>query len=132
MIIVLILFLNFCGLHAQISPNISLGSSFTAGSDASLRSLSGDFAFGFYPLQNGLYLVGIWFDRIPEKTLVWSANRDSPAEQGSTIQLTNAGELVFTYANGSTLQIYSGAAASLGIMQNNGNFILRDNSSRIL
>ena len=91
MIIVLILFLNFCGLHAQISSNISLGSSFTAGSNASLRSFSGDFAFGFYPLQNGLYLVGIWFDRIPEKTLVWSANRNHPAEKGSSIQLTNAG-----------------------------------------
>ena len=63
---VLILFLNICGLHAQISPNISLGSSSDAGSNASLRSLSGDFAFGFYALQSSLYLVGVWFDRIPE------------------------------------------------------------------
>nr|XP_023926706.1 G-type lectin S-receptor-like serine/threonine-protein kinase LECRK3 [Quercus suber] len=132
MIIVLILFLNFCGLHAQISPNISLGSSFTAGSNASLRSLSGDFAFGFYPLQNGLYLVGIWFDRIPEKTLVWSANRNHPAEKGSSIQLTSAGALVLTYGNGSTLQIYNEAVASLGTMGNDGNFVLRENSSRVL
>ncbi|KAM3707317.1 hypothetical protein ACJW31_02G015600 [Castanea mollissima] len=129
---VLILLLNFCGLHAQISPNISLGSSITAGSNASLRSLSGDFAFGFYALQSSLYLVGVWFDRIPEKTLVWSANRDHPVEPGSSIQLTSAGELVLTYVNGSNLQIYSGAAASLGTMENNGNFVLRDNSSRIL
>ncbi|KAM3755137.1 hypothetical protein ACB098_02G017600 [Castanea mollissima] len=129
---VLILFLNFCGLHAQISPNISLGSSITAGSNASLRSLSGDFAFGFYALQSSLYLVGVWFDRIPEKTLVWSANRDHPVEPGSSIQLTSAGELVLAYVNGSNLQIYSGAAASVGTMENNGNFVLRDNSSRIL
>ena len=129
---VLILFLNICGLHAQISPNISLGSSITAGSNASLRSLSGDFAFGFYALQSSLYLVGVWFDRIPEKTLVWSANRDHPVEPGSSIQLTNAGELVLAYVNGSNLQIYGGAAASLGTMENDGNFVLRDNSSRIL
>ncbi|KAM3755128.1 hypothetical protein ACB098_02G016800 [Castanea mollissima] len=129
---VLILLLNFCGLHAQISPNISLGSSITAGSNASLRSLSGDFAFGFYALQSSLYLVGVWFDRIPEKTLVWSANRDHPVEPGSSIQLTSAGELVLAYVNGSNLQIYSGAAASVGTMENNGNFVLRDNSSRIL
>ena len=129
---VLILFSNFYGLHGQMSPTINIGSSITAVSNDSLLSLSGEFAFGFYALRNGLYLVGVWFDRIPEKTLVWSANRDSPAEQGSTIQLTNAGELVFTYANGSTLQIYSGAAASLGTMQNDGNFVLRDYSSRIL
>ncbi|KAF3949965.1 hypothetical protein CMV_024225 [Castanea mollissima] len=113
---VLILFSNFYGLHGQISPNMSIG----------------DFAFGFYALQNGLYLVGVWFDRIPEKTLVWSANRDSPAEQGSSIQLTNAGALVLTYVNGTALQIYNEAAASLGTMENDGNFVLRDNSSRIL
>ena len=132
MIIVLILFLNFYGLHAQISPNISLGSSFTAGSNASLRSFSGDFAFGFYPLQNGLYLVGIWFDRIPEKTLVWSANHNHPAEKGSSIQLTNAGALVLTYGNGSTLQIYNEAVASLGTMEDDGNFVLKESSSRVL
>ncbi|KAK4587264.1 hypothetical protein RGQ29_024113, partial [Quercus rubra] len=109
-----------------------LGSSFTAGSNASLRSFSGDFAFGFYPLQNGLYLVGIWFDRIPEKTLVWSANRNHPAEKGSSIQLTNAGALVLTYGNGSTLQIYNEAVASLGTMEDDGNFVLKESSSGVL
>ena len=128
----LILFSNFYGLHGQISPNMIIGSSITAGSNDSLLSLNGDFAFGFYVLQNGLYLVGVWFDRIPEKTLVWSASRDSPAEQGSSIQLTNAGALVLTYVNGTGLQIYDEAAASLGTMENDGNFVLRDNSSRIL
>ena len=125
----LILFSNFYG---QISPNMIIGSSITAGSNDSLLSLNGDFAFGFYALQNGLYLVGVWFDRIPEKTLVWSASRDSPAEQGSSIQLTNAGALVLTYVNGTGLQIYNEAAASLGTMENDGNFVLRDSSSRIL
>ncbi|KAF3953152.1 hypothetical protein CMV_021373 [Castanea mollissima] len=128
---VLILFSNFYGLHGQISPNMSIGSSITAGSN-SLLSISGDFAFGFYALQSGLYLVGVWFDKIPEKTLVWSANRDSPAEQGSSIQLTNAGALVLTYVNGTALQIYNEAAASLGTMENDGNFVLRDSSSGIL
>ncbi|GMY27423.1 g-type lectin s-receptor-like serine/threonine-protein kinase lecrk1 [Fagus crenata] len=130
---VLILFSNFCGLHAQISPNISLGnSSIIAGSNATLLSLSGDFAFGFYALQSGLYLVGIWFERIPERTLVWSANRDLPVERGSSIQLTNAGQLVLAYVNGSNENIYSGAAASSGTMENDGNFVLRDKSSKIL
>jgi hypothetical protein len=130
---VLMLFSNFCGLHAQISPNISLGnSSIIAGSNATLLSLSGDFAFGFYALQSGLYLVGIWFERIPERTLVWSANRNLPVERGSSIQLTNAGQLVLAYFNGSNLPIYSGAAASSGTMENDGNFVLRDKSSKIL
>ncbi|KAJ9128834.1 hypothetical protein P3X46_034428 [Hevea brasiliensis] len=128
----LILALNFCGLHAQILPNISLGSSITAGTNDSWRSLSGEFAFGFYPLQNNLYLMGIWFDKIPERTLVWSANRDTPAEAGSTIRLTFAGQLFLTYSNGSVQSVYGGAAASLGFMENNGNFVLKDGNSRVI
>ncbi|RVW66349.1 hypothetical protein CK203_065233 [Vitis vinifera] len=89
----LVLFSSFHGCYAQIPPNISLGSSIVAGSNASWRSLSADFAFGFYPLASGLYLVGIWFDKISERTLVWSANRDNPAERGSTVRLTLPGQL---------------------------------------
>ena len=126
---VLLLFSNFCSLHAQISLNISLGSSIIAGSNISWRSLSGDFEFDFYPLPNGLYLAGIWFDKIPERTLVWSANRDSPAEPKSSIRLTDAGELVIHYVNGTDIFV-SKAAASSGIMQNDGNFVLKDNSAK--
>ena len=126
----LVLFSCFHGFYAQIPPNISLGSSIIAGSNSSWRSLSGDFAFGFYPLTSGLYLVGIWFDKIPARTLVWSANRDRPAEPGSNVRLTLPGQLELRYVNGSTQLIYSGsAAASLGFMQNDGNFVLRDANS---
>ncbi|CAN4091339.1 unnamed protein product [Withania somnifera] len=114
--------------NGQNSPNISMGSTFTAGDNGSLLSSSGDFAFGFYPVSDALFLVGIWFNKIQERTLVWSANRDSPAETGSTISLTNDGQLVLNYANGTVQQIYSGAAR-LGIMQDDGNLVLRDSSS---
>ncbi|EEF45390.1 conserved hypothetical protein [Ricinus communis] len=128
----LILLLNFCSLHAQILPNISLGSGIIAGTNGSWQSLSGEFVFGFYPLENNLYLMGIWLDKIPEKTLVWSANRNSPAETGSIIRLTFAGQLFLTFSNGSVQTVYNDAAASLGFMQNDGNFVLRDGSSRVL
>uniref|UniRef100_A0A5B7C1T6 Receptor-like serine/threonine-protein kinase n=1 Tax=Davidia involucrata TaxID=16924 RepID=A0A5B7C1T6_DAVIN len=118
--------------HAQIPPNISLGSNIIAGSNLSWRSLSGDFAFGFYPVSTGLYLVGIWFDKIQERALVWSPNRDSPAQRGSEIRLTFDGQLRLTYSNGSVQTIYSGAAASLGFMQNDGNFVLRDSNSGVI
>ncbi|KAG5232813.1 G-type lectin S-receptor serine/threonine-protein kinase [Salix suchowensis] len=105
----LLQFLNFHELHAQISPNISLGTSITAGSSDSWRSLSDDFAFGFYSLPNNLYLVGIWFNKIPERTLVWSANRDSPAAAGST-----------------------GEKSSFRVHGNDGNFVLRDDGSGVV
>ncbi|KAK3190033.1 hypothetical protein Dsin_029594 [Dipteronia sinensis] len=96
---VLALLVNLYGLHGQISSNIELGSSITAGSNDSWHSASGDYAFGFYPVSGGLYLAGIWFDKIPAKTLVWTANRDSPAEARSTVQLTDAGHLLLNYFN---------------------------------
>ncbi|KAL3359487.1 hypothetical protein AABB24_016176 [Solanum stoloniferum] len=114
--------------NGQNNPNISIGSTFTAGENVSLLSLSGDFAFGFYPVSDTLFLVGIWFNKIQKTTLVWSANRDNPAEIRSTISLTNDGQLVLNYANGTVQQIYN-ESARLGTMQDDGNLVLRDSSS---
>ncbi|KAJ6434057.1 hypothetical protein OIU84_017715 [Salix udensis] len=108
------------------------GSSITAGSNDSWPSLSNDFAFGFYSLPNNLYLVGIWFNKIPERTLVWSANRDSPAVAGSTVNLTSGGQLTLTHLNGTDQSIYSGGAAVLGTMENDGNFVLTDGISSVV
>ncbi|CAI0466025.1 unnamed protein product [Linum tenue] len=133
--LLLLLCLQFTPSTAQIRPNISLGSGITAGTNDTWRSLNGDFAFGFFPLpttNSSLYLLAIWFDRIPSPTLTWSANRDSPAPAGSTIRLSFAGQLFLTYTNGTILSIYAGEAAALGFMQDNGNFVLRDGSSRVL
>ncbi|KAA8548638.1 hypothetical protein F0562_000322 [Nyssa sinensis] len=117
----------------QITANtIALGSGITAGTNSSWQSPSADFAFGFYRLANGLLLVGIWFDKIPEKTLVWSANRDDPAPVGSAINLTLNGQLVLTYSNGTRYLIYNGTATSSASLQDDGNLVLRDSSSTIL
>lgn len=125
----LFLFLTFHLSNAEIPLNSSL----TAGNNASWLSPSGDFAFGFYRLSNGLYLLGIWFDKIPKKTLVWSSNRDQPADTGSRIELTGGGQLLLTYSNNTLQYIYNWAPpASLGIMENDGNFILRDANSLLI
>lgn len=129
---ILFVFFSFHPSYAQIPSNIPLGTGITAGTNTSWLSLSGDFAFGFYSLSSDLYLLGIWFDKIQEKTLIWSGNRDNPAGPGSTIRLTFNGQLLLTYNNGSVLTVYSGAAASLGFMLNDGNFVLRDSNSRII
>lgn len=129
----LLLLCFILGSSAQTTNNtINLGSSITAGSNSSWRSTSGDFAFGFYLLPRGLFLVGIWFDKIPEKTLVWSANRDDPARNGSTIDLTDNGQLVLTHSNGTKFTIFNGTSTSSALMQDDGNFVLRESSSRVI
>ena len=63
---------------AQICSNITLGSSLTALDNNSFwASLSGDFAFGFQQIGGGGFLLAIWFNKVPEKTIIWSANRNN-------------------------------------------------------
>ncbi|GLT55830.1 hypothetical protein SLA2020_289490 [Shorea laevis] len=76
------------------TSNITLGSYLVASKDSpSWKSPSGDFAFGFYQLQNqDQFLLAIWFDKIPSRTTVWYANGDNPASEGSKVELTRDGK----------------------------------------
>ncbi|KAI4317811.1 hypothetical protein L6164_025649 [Bauhinia variegata] len=130
LVLSLTLFLSFLFSNAQMRPgSIEPGFSIAAGTNLSLHSPSGDFAFGFHKLVTGHFLVGIWFDKIPQKTLVWSANRDDPA---SSINITLSGQFVLHHANGSSFSIYNGTDTDSAFMQDDGNFILRNSTSGII
>ncbi|PPR98361.1 hypothetical protein GOBAR_AA22313 [Gossypium barbadense] len=48
--------------------------------------------------------LGIWYKRMPIKTTVWVANRESPFNGSSTIlKLTKQGILILQIHNGSTI-----------------------------
>ncbi|XP_027913261.1 G-type lectin S-receptor-like serine/threonine-protein kinase LECRK4 [Vigna unguiculata] len=128
--LVMLLFFNV----PSIAISIELGSSIVAGSatNSSWRSSSGEYAFGFYHLVSGRYLVGIWFDKIPEKTLVWSANRDNPVEIGSSINLTRSGQFVLQPLNGDSFPIYEGTNAASAEMNDDGNFVLKNSLSNVI
>ncbi|KAL3516585.1 hypothetical protein ACH5RR_023487 [Cinchona calisaya] len=108
--------------------NISLGWSLTAFDDsASWRSPSGDFAFGFRRLENqNLYLLSIWFDKIPNQTLVWYANGDNPAPQGSRVELTTDGLFSLTDPGGEVIWMPNSSPVGVvyAAMLDTGNFIL--------
>lgn len=121
--------MNFHECLAQTGSAISPGSSITAGSTHSWVSPLGDFAFGFYHLSNDLYLAGIWFDKIPEKILVWSANRDNPAPLDSVVQLNNTGHFEILSPTGSIIPstfTEQKTPASSGQMQDDGNLVLKN------
>ncbi|ERN11618.1 hypothetical protein AMTR_s00022p00193900 [Amborella trichopoda] len=114
---------------AQSNTNITLGATLSSSSatNSYWASPSGDFAFGLYSIGGNQFLVGIWFQKIPERTLVWSANRDQPVESGSTLQLTLDGRLGFTDTKGLQTWIYNKSnRVSSGVMLDTGNFILGD------
>ncbi|KAG8638249.1 G-type lectin S-receptor-like serine/threonine-protein kinase RLK1 [Manihot esculenta] len=118
---------------AQTVGNFPVGSALTAVVGASQwLSPSGDFAFGFKQLENkDFFLLSIWCENIPEKTVVWYANGDNPAPTGSKVELTADHGLVLRNPLGE--QIWSSnitdGLVSQGVMRDTGNFVLQNASS---
>ncbi|KAK4608241.1 hypothetical protein RGQ29_001871 [Quercus rubra] len=123
-LLLLILLLPY-STTAQTSSNQSLGSSLTAQEkDSYWASPSGDFAFGFSQFGKGGYLLAIWFNKLPEKTVVWSANGDNLVPGGSKVELTKDGKFVLNDPAG--LEIWKFNLVSSGVayaaMLDTGNF----------
>ncbi|KAK3439465.1 hypothetical protein EUGRSUZ_C04329 [Eucalyptus grandis] len=113
--------------EAQFSGNLTLGNSSTANDQNSSWSLtSGEFAFSFRRMGAGAYLLAIWFEKIEDKTIVWSANGNSLAPEGSKVQLTADGGLVLTDPRGRELWSsgLTGTGLAYAAMLDMGNFIL--------
>ncbi|XP_051120890.1 G-type lectin S-receptor-like serine/threonine-protein kinase LECRK3 [Andrographis paniculata] len=131
----IVVFFHILITIAQSYTNISLGSSIsTNGPDSPWKSPSGEFAFGFLAVPGaGGYLLSIWFDKLPDKTVVWSANRDSPAPPGSKIQLFDDGRFELSDKRGRRIWaaggIPSGAGVAYAAMLDTGNFVLARNDS---
>lgn len=132
-----------CLLHsfatAQTNKNITLGSFLQAGEPtASQVSPSKHFAFGFQEIEPGNFLLAIWFDQIPEKTITWSANRDHPAPCGSKVELTTDRGLVLTDPSGRHIwksKLPTGNSIgriSYAAMLDTGNLVLVSQASAIL
>ncbi|XP_039835226.1 G-type lectin S-receptor-like serine/threonine-protein kinase At1g11300 [Panicum virgatum] len=111
----------------------------------------GDFALGFFSPSNStpekLYL-GIWYNNIPQFTVVWVANRETPAMSSSAPSLVitnNTSDLVLSDANGRVLWTTntttsassspsprSNTTGSVAVLTNTGNLILRSPGGMVL
>ncbi|KAK4258419.1 hypothetical protein QN277_007873 [Acacia crassicarpa] len=116
---------------AQTKSTIIVGDSLSAGNGYStwLLSPSGDFSFGFRPLDiinNDLFLLSIWYAKIPDKTIVWYANGDNPVPKGSKVQLTSDRGLVLTSPNGAELWKSQVSGIALAALNDTGNLVLQD------
>ncbi|XP_057449779.1 G-type lectin S-receptor-like serine/threonine-protein kinase LECRK3 [Lotus japonicus] len=124
----------------SVFANVDLFSTlYTNNSDAWLSS-SGEFAFGFRQLNGtstSLFTLAVWYDKIPDKTIVWSAEKEdnNPAEApaGSHVELSSQG-LTLRSPLGESLwttgQEYGDVSS--GAMLDNGNFVLVNTSSTIV
>ncbi|KAL5566493.1 hypothetical protein UlMin_029657 [Ulmus minor] len=120
------------------SANIKLGSSLSATENSSpWLSDSGDFAFGFQQLkgQGDLFLLCIWYAKIPDKTVVWYASTDQPVPRQSKLNLTSDQGLVLTSLQGQVLwksEPFGLGDVSQGVMSDSGSFVLQSSSSGTL
>ncbi|KAA8528870.1 hypothetical protein F0562_036225 [Nyssa sinensis] len=117
----------------QRNSTITLGSSLTPTTNSAWPSPSGLFAFGFYQQGNG-YAVGIFLAGIPEKTVVWTANRDNPPVTGNvSLLLTRDGWLNLRPPQGQDINIVNLAEpASSASMLDSGNFVLYNSNRKII
>ncbi|KAG6781752.1 hypothetical protein POTOM_014665 [Populus tomentosa] len=112
----------------QAHSKITLGLSLTAATDnLPWTSPSGEFAFGFQQVGDVGYLLAIWFNKIPERTIVWSANRNDLVQGGSRVQLMEDGELVLNDQSDRQIWIRpesGGSGAAYAAMLDTGNFVV--------
>ncbi|GLT52523.1 hypothetical protein SLA2020_258590 [Shorea laevis] len=116
--------------------NVSVGD-FLVANDRNLtwQSPSGDFELGFRraPDQEDLFLLAIWFAKIPEKTIVWSANGDNLVKIESRVELTSSG-LVLSDLSGTKLWCTNNTQDGTGgvshaAMLDSGNFVITSTNS---
>ncbi|XVE50640.1 hypothetical protein DITRI_Ditri01bG0179900 [Diplodiscus trichospermus] len=121
----------------QAQVNVSVGN-FLYANDENMtwKSPSGDFAFGFYPIagEKDQFLLAIWYAKIPERTIVWYANRKKPAtNRDSKVELAMTGQLVLKGPKGQELwrseKITNDSQVSHAAMLDTGNFVIASRSS---
>lgn len=123
-----------------VESTVNLGSFIDASENgSSWPSSSGEFAFGFRALAPSPssnhqvhYLLAIWYDKIPEKTIVWSKN-GHPVPERSRVQLTDQGQLILSDPSGREIwRVPIGNGLSTGaVMLDSGNFVLEYGNSSI-
>ncbi|XP_059431465.1 G-type lectin S-receptor-like serine/threonine-protein kinase LECRK3 [Corylus avellana] len=121
----------FSASAQQIQSNVSRGSSLTPTANSTWLSHSGLYAFGFYKQGNG-YAVGIFIAGIPEKTVVWTANRDGlPVPKNTTLLFASDGRLVLQMGQEQLAVVADSSGSASASMLNSGNFVIY-NSKKVI
>ncbi|KAE7998291.1 hypothetical protein FH972_002850 [Carpinus fangiana] len=122
----------FTASAQQIQSNVSRSSSLTPTTNSTWLSRSGLYAFGFYKQGNG-YAVGIFMAGIPEKTVVWTANRDDPpVSSNATLLFASDGRLVLQMGQEQVAVVAESSGSASASMLNSGNFVIYNSDQGII
>ncbi|KAF6172381.1 hypothetical protein GIB67_043222 [Kingdonia uniflora] len=119
---------------AQTYRNITLGTSLSTNDrNPYWASPSGEFSFGFYPIQD-VFMLAIWYEKIAVESIIWTANGGNTVESGSKIELTSDGVLSLSTPNGTQIwkvESMDSIGATSAAMLDTGNFVLSSDESAI-
>ncbi|CAH1441556.1 unnamed protein product [Lactuca virosa] len=133
-LVFLTIFLRFIAAQ-QNDGSVSVGASLTATSDVKpWLSSFGEFAFGFKQVQwNDNFLLSIWYEKIPDKTIVWYPEEGRMVPTGSKVELLRESGLVLTDPQGTEVwRSGSISGVTSGFMNDTGNFVIFGSNSRKL
>uniref|UniRef100_A0A0D9ZR74 Receptor-like serine/threonine-protein kinase n=1 Tax=Oryza glumipatula TaxID=40148 RepID=A0A0D9ZR74_9ORYZ len=134
-VFVLVFLISLCKSDDQLTPAKPLYPGDMLISDG------GVFALGFFSptKSNATLYVGIWYHKIPNRTVVWVANRDNPitAPSSAMLFISNSSDLVLSESGGHTLwearnNITTGGSGATVVLLNSGNLVLRSPNHTIL
>ncbi|XP_047155540.1 G-type lectin S-receptor-like serine/threonine-protein kinase At4g27290 isoform X1 [Vigna umbellata] len=103
----------------------------TISGNQTLVSPSQNFELGFFSPGNSTHIyLGIWYKRIPNKTVIWIANRDKPlVNSGGSLAFSDDGKLILlSHTGGVAWSSNSSGPAKNPVAQllDSGNFVLKD------
>jgi hypothetical protein len=94
------------------------------------------FVLGFFsPGASSNRYIGIWYNSVPNGTVVWVANRNNPLQDKSGIlKFDNGGNLTLVDGKGNSFIVASGMGVGdlEAAILDSGNFVLRTNHSNIV
>ncbi|KAM5588529.1 G-type lectin S-receptor-like serine/threonine-protein kinase [Rosa sericea] len=95
------------------------------------------FALGFFsPGNSGKRYVGVWYNKVPEQTIVWVANRDNPVNGTSGLLVIDGDGGLVIYGNDRKVPLWSANVTlsspknSMAKLLDTGNFVLFENGSQ--
>ncbi|GLJ33015.1 hypothetical protein SUGI_0664770 [Cryptomeria japonica] len=120
----LIILQRSCHLFVAAGDTLSLGASLRK--KHTIISKNGTFELGFFnPNGTNNWYVGIWYAHIPDKTIVWVANRETPiTSMPGVLTLSSIGYLTLSDLQGKVIWLSN----------DTGNFVLfgAQNTSQIV
>ncbi|XP_057831491.2 G-type lectin S-receptor-like serine/threonine-protein kinase At2g19130 [Cryptomeria japonica] len=125
--IVLIIVSNCHGLSTGTDRGDSLPLGASLCGNQTIISQNGTFELGFFsPNGSNNWYLGIWYAILSEKTIVWVANRESPAKKKpGVLKLSKEGNLGLFDAQGTSLwSANTSNKPSRAVLLDSGNFVM--------